>query len=410
MRPMCRWRTTSAVAAALLAVACTPSEREPRGDRSNPKRTPDSTVTVVVVGDPTTLDPYARRATSLTQALARPVYRSLFRLDADGHPEKDLVDDLVVRGRRAVASLVAGPLTARDVVASARRARAPSGFVGLEIRAVGRRRVELRGGNGGWARRLARATWVLPNGRATGNGGGPFRVAHYTPGFETVLERRRPASDASSITRVRVRVAPDTPTALRLIDEGRADAGWIPSTVNLEERVVRAGLVHAGVIGWESIALDFRRSLLSSAGRAWVAQGAGRGRLGGGLVRDEGEIAHDEVPAGAVRPAAVFLAAPAEDELLVLLLRAVQRRLAARGAGAEAVTVPAGDPFPPGAVRIVRLLGVPGAPSASFPATWPLFRVESTLVWRPGLSGPQPNPTLDGPLWNLEEWRLERPL
>jgi hypothetical protein len=409
MRPVCRWRTTSAVAAALLAVACTPSERGAGGDRANPKRTADSTVTVVVVGDPTTLDPYARRATFLTQALARPVYASLFRLGPDGNPEKDLVNDLVVRRGRALVSLVAGPLTARDVVASARRARAPSGFAGLEVRAVGRRRVELRGANGGWARRLARATWVLPKGRATGNGGGPFRVTQHTPGFETVLERR-PESSGSSITKVRVRVAPDTPAALRLIDEGRADAGWIPSTVNLEERVVRAGLVYAGVIGWESIALDFRRSSLAPPGRAWVAQGAGRGRLGGGLVRDEGEIARDPVPPGAVRPPAVFLAAPAGDELLVLLLRAVQRRLAARGAGAEAVTVPAGDPFPPGAVRIVRLLGAPGAPAASFPATWPLFRVESTLVWRPGLSGLQPNPTLDGPLWNLEEWRLERPL
>ncbi|HVM36275.1 MAG TPA: hypothetical protein VM784_13160 [Actinomycetota bacterium] len=406
---MSRWRTNSAVAAALLVVACTPSEQGPQGDRSHRPRDPGA-VTIVVVGDPHTLDPYGSRATFLTQALARPLYRSLFRLGPDGQPEKDLVDDLEVRGRRAVASLVPGPLTARDVVASARRARPPSGFAGLEVRAAGRRRVHLRGADGGWARRLARATWVLPNGRATGNGGGPYRVTEHTPGFEAVLERRGPESSGSSITRVHVRVAPDTPTALRLVGEGRADAGWIPSTVNLEERAVQAGLVHAGAIGWESIVLDFRESPLSPGGRAWVAQGAGRGRLGGGLVRDEGEIASDPVPAGAVRPATVFLAAPAEDELLVLLLRAVQRRLAGRGTQAEAVTIPAGDPFPPGAVRLIRSVGAPGAHTISFPATWPLFRVESSLVWRPGLSGPQPNPTLDGPLWNLEEWRFERPL
>jgi len=29
------------------------------------------------------------------------------------------------------------------------------------------------------------------------------------------------------------------------------------------------------------------------------------------------------------------------------------------------------------------------------------------LAWRPGIRGPQPNPTLEGPLWNLESWSRE---
>lgn len=411
MRPAYRCRTASALTAAALLAACTPGAREPgREPGGAPGTGLTGTVTIVVVGDPVTLDPYSRRATALTRALARPVYRSLYRLTPDGRAVTDLVAGLDVRGRRAVVTLVEGPSTARDVVASARRARPPSGFAGLRVRALGTRRVEFRGRVGRWGRRLARGTWVLPGGRATGDGGGPYRVARRTAGLETVLAARRSAPLVPAVVRVRVRSAPDSAAALRLVGDGDADVGWIPSSVNLDERAAAAGLSHAGALGWESIVLDFRASPLSVAGRAWVARATGRGRLGEGFVRDDGRIATAPIPPGGVRPAAVLVTVPAEDELLVLLLRAVQRRLAARGTDAEALSIPAGDPFPPGAVRIARRLGAPGVSDGAWPAVWPLFRVESTLVWRTGISGPKPNPTLDGPLWNLEKWRVGRPV
>jgi hypothetical protein len=35
----------------------------------------------------------------------------------------------------------------------------------------------------------------------------------------------------------------------------------------------------------------------------------------------------------------------------------------------------------------------------------PLFHVERVGVWLPGIAGLRPNPTFDGLLWNVEEWR-----
>jgi hypothetical protein len=34
----------------------------------------------------------------------------------------------------------------------------------------------------------------------------------------------------------------------------------------------------------------------------------------------------------------------------------------------------------------------------------PLFRVETVMAWGPGLDGPAPTSSPDGPLWNLETW------
>jgi hypothetical protein len=35
----------------------------------------------------------------------------------------------------------------------------------------------------------------------------------------------------------------------------------------------------------------------------------------------------------------------------------------------------------------------------------PLFHVERVGVWLPGVDGIRPNPTYDGLMWNVEEWR-----
>jgi hypothetical protein len=36
----------------------------------------------------------------------------------------------------------------------------------------------------------------------------------------------------------------------------------------------------------------------------------------------------------------------------------------------------------------------------------PLFRVETVMAWLPGIDGPAPTASPDGPLWNLETWTL----
>jgi len=88
---------------------------------------------------------------------------------------------------------------------------------------------------------------------------------------------------------------------------------------------------------------------------------------------------------------------------LVFIARAVQRDLTRRGVAAEAVVIAAGDPVPPGAVELTRTVAAPGAPRP--PGHVRLFRVASALLWRRGMTGAIPNPTLDGPLWNLARWR-----
>jgi ABC-type transport system substrate-binding protein len=39
----------------------------------------------------------------------------------------------------------------------------------------------------------------------------------------------------------------------------------------------------------------------------------------------------------------------------------------------------------------------------------PLYRPQVTLGWRSGISGPAANPTVDGPLWNVEDWSTSGP-
>jgi hypothetical protein len=34
----------------------------------------------------------------------------------------------------------------------------------------------------------------------------------------------------------------------------------------------------------------------------------------------------------------------------------------------------------------------------------PLYRPRVTMGWRAGISGPAANPTVEGPLWNVEAW------
>jgi hypothetical protein len=59
-------------------------------------------------------------------------------------------------------------------------------------------------------------------------------------------------------------------------------------------------------------------------------------------------------------------------------------------------------------IALRRSTGVPGMlPGAGPPDALSLARVSTVLAWRAGIRGPRPNPTLEGPLWNLQSWRWE---
>ena len=44
-------------------------------------------------------------------------------------------------------------------------------------------------------------------------------------------------------------------------------------------------------------------------------------------------------------------------------------------------------------------------PERIYRESLPLFHVERVGAWLPGIAGLRPNPTFDGLLWNVEEWR-----
>lgn len=53
-----------------------------------------------------------------------------------------------------------------------------------------------------------------------------------------------------------------------------------------------------------------------------------------------------------------------------------------------------------------RLLGQAQRRLAALAPVLPLFQPEVTVGWREGVTGPVANPTVDGPLWNAETWRI----
>lgn len=429
----------AAVGSCVIALAaCTPDGGVADRQQATPTPTPHAggTVHLGIVGEPATLDPYGRAASDHTYALVRPVFPMPFRLLPDGSIEPDLAERVEPQGASArlflrVARWSDGSrITARDVVASVRRARPPSGFARVSsARAVSRSVVHLRGRVDNWEETLASGAYVLPGGslRRGAVSGGPFRFAGYRPGRRLVFETNEEWSGTRPLLdRVVVDFVQSTELLIRLLGDGRLDAAVIPSSVNLDERLDELGLAYDRALGWESIALSFDDSV---ARDGWIATAfeINRERLVESFVRDEGRLSNSLAPGPlgaegfwshvAVDPGPplgeITIGAPEGDELLGLIQRAVQLDLEDAGVAAEIVTAPWATFYGtwlrdgPADAYLVRRAGAPGAATpadAVRSSALPIAHVETFLAWSDAVHGPAANPSLDGALWNAAEW------
>jgi len=389
-------------------------EEQPRG----------GAVTVGVLGDTATLDPYDELATDLTRALATPAYRSLFRVLPDGEVASDLVDLEALRPAPGGATVELSPtrwsngeeLTARDVVRSVRRATAPSGFAGLRARAVGKLRVRFWGDVfGDWARRLALGTFVVPAERGLEVASGPFVVRRHVPGFEVVYEPNPEWSgDPPLLDGLTVRFVSSAQMLLELLERGRLDAAVLPSSINLDDRLEEMNIAYDRTSGWETITLDLR-NVSTPEMRAAVIAAIDRKHIAEGLIRDEGEQLGLDPPPGNGAVSEILLATAGGDELLQLMQRLMQKHLATKDIKAELIQIdPATfygewDTDGPQDValrrEVVARFSRPRVPDDL--SRFPLFSVDTFVAFREELHGVVANGTVGGPLWNAHEWLLD---
>jgi len=423
-------RLGAALLAVLWLLAACDSGRVTSPPRSRDKPSPDNSapaapegeVRVGVLGEPATLDPYAVDASDLTLALTRPLYPSLFRLLPDGEvrPELALSLDETASGARIrlrEASWSDGrPITARDVIASVEEARPPSGFARVRTASArGPRTVVLTGEVADWPLTLARAAPVVSFRR--GVFGGPFVLAGRTPGLELVLEpNSRWWGRSVGLERVRVRHIASLDIMISLLRRDELDVGATPSALNLPGRLDAAGLEWAQALGWESVWMDFGAADVSASERQGVAEALDLARMESVFVSSLGRlvVTPDSSGAGNRPLQELDIAAPRDDELLVLYQEAVYEQLKGAGIASELSGIESDEFYGswlrdnPVDVALKRSTGVPGAlPGSGAADALPLARVSTVLAWRQGIRGPRPNPTLEGPLWNLESWSRE---
>lgn len=439
-----RWTPLALIlaAAALLTAGCDP-EQGPGPSGSNgttpsPAIARGGSATFGVYGEPATLDPYSPLASDLTYALARPLYRSLYRFTPEGEAAPDLVRRLKAAGEIVTIDLARArwsdgrPITSRDVAATIRRARPPSGLASIDsVTPRGPRRLVLSGAVVDWPEALARVSYVLPARVGAEVYSGPFILRSRVPGLQLLLTPN-PASDVQPyLDRVTIRFTEGLDFLIGLLSDGRLDAAWLPSSVNLAQRLDELGLEHDRVLGWERIYLDLAGADLPDEERRRVARAIDRSQILNGFVRADGRIANTLHPAPGERGAegafgAIFrgrddrgsadlqLSAPIGDELLELVQRLVQVQLDSAGFEVELVNVDArrfygewaaDDPIA-GALR--RAGGAPGweEPERGDLDRLPLFQVSSYIVRRAGMEGLKVNATIEGPLWNAETWHL----
>jgi hypothetical protein len=102
--------------------------------------------------------------------------------------------------------------------------------------------------------------------------------------------------------------------------------------------------------------------------------------------------------------------------LLQQIEEVAQIDLRSRGIHADLVTVEPSTFYGPWSVHqptevaIRRAVGAPGLvddlATVRLEEAFPLFEVVSTLAWRDGVHGLEVNPTVEGPLWNVQNWWL----
>ena len=427
----------SLLAASLLALtlsACTLTDGDPpAGGPTETSSDPSDAATggehlrFGVLGDVATLDPYSPKASDLTFALVRPVYPSLYRFEPDGSATPYLADSLEVSGDGAVVTLAdmswshGGNVSARDVVASWRRAGAASGFSDItSARATGPQEVTFKGSVADWEKALATNAFVLPKGKVGRSYAGPYMIEKRKPGL-SIRYGVNPtwSGPEQGFPRVTVFSVDTTGTLLSLLESGELDAAWFPSTVNLAERLEAADLRYDSALGWSSIRMT-AGSDLSPGSVGTLAAALDRRSLQEAFIRDDGRISDSltpqpdrsnegpSEPSVRGRPFPFVLAAPHGDELLGFLQDAIQIQLAKSGFEVELIDIPVKEIYSRRfeSLSLLRAEGSPGeeAPNSAYESSIPMFHVKSYVVWNKNVAPIQINPTSDGPLWNLEAW------
>lgn len=407
-------RSVVAVIATLLLIsACTDDGRAPSEAAPSVSPSPSGKLTFGFLGEASTLDPYAAEASALTYALVRPVLPSLFRSLPDGSVEPYLAaaverdgDGVLVTLRDASWS-DGRPITAGDVVASWARASAPSGFDRIRhAEAIDQKTVRFTGRFRNWERVLATGTFVLPDGTFRPRvSGGPMKIRRHRPGLRLDYEHNDAFfGEGARLDALTAFFYEDLSVMLDDLAAGDVDSAAPPLTVNLGERLTAAGIEHDSVLGSEQIglfALSVSRKVLERFPAA-LDLGASFETF----IEGNGERLS---VAGGSDPPNATVASPRGDELLGLLARSAHFQARDAGVILELAEIES------------RLLyGDDSAALDGLDVAWgrrfdvagrfadhpflPLFAVKTYVAWRPGIEGPAVNPSLEGPLWNVEEW------
>jgi hypothetical protein len=378
-----------------------------------------------VLGEPATLDPYDPRASELTYALVRPVFRMPFHREPDGSIEPDLAGNMKIDGHRARLRLVDAvwsdgrKIDARDVVLSVRRASRPSGFADVRTaQAISSRTVELTGNVHNWKATLSTGAFVLPKGRIKrGNiAAGPFRFSSYTRSRKLTYEPNPEAEAQPLLDSLTVSFVQSTELLLRLLERGSVDAAVLPSTVNLGDRLDEAGLSFDARRGSERIVLSFEPERVGRAPATAVMRHINRQLLAGTFLRDNGEMirAGQGTTEDSSLPTQLSIGAAEGDELLSLLQRAIQLQLEDAGSTVELITAPVAtvygmwdDHAPADALLLRRYSPLRRGTQRDIRLDLPLASVDTFMAWREEVHGIAVDPSLEGPLWNARDWWIE---
>jgi hypothetical protein len=215
------------------------------------------------------------------------------------------------------------------------------------------------------------------------------------------------------LERVRVRHIASLEIMIALLERGRLDVAATPVAPNLPGRLEAAGLEWAQELGWESLWADFGAADFSGSEQEGVVEALDLGRMESVFLGSQGRLAAlSERSENGSRPfQELDIAAPRDDELLVFYQEALYEQLKRAGIASELSAIDSTEFYGgwlddnPVDIALKRSTGTPGAlPGAGSSEALPLARVNTVLAWGPGVRGPQPNPTLEGPLWNLQSW------
>jgi hypothetical protein len=253
-----------------------------------------------------------------------------------------------------------------------------------------------------------------------------LRIHSATPGLEVVFRPNPRWWGSVGVSEIVVRYTRGVEMLLALLERERVDVAAIPSSVNLEERLDELGLEHRAALGWDSIYLDVGGAGFSGGEAASLLASIDRDVIEQGLIRDAGRTTNSLDPApgpassaeppprssGRLPGGTIQLATALGDELLELMQRIIQAQVERGDLEVELVSVEPSDFYgdwmtdDPADLALRRASGAPG--EVHHPArgqSLPMFQVERVGAWLPGVAGIRPNPTFDGLLWNVEEWR-----